>query len=73
MSINSVGHAERREAIEIDGSLQRHDGSVRYRVGGRVLTVASIFRDRENIEAELAMEQPSRRCWYATTPRPTRR
>jgi hypothetical protein len=55
MSINSVGHAERWEPIEIDGSLQRHDGSVRYRVGGRVLTLASIFRDRENIEAELAM------------------
>jgi NADPH-dependent 2,4-dienoyl-CoA reductase/sulfur reductase-like enzyme/nitrite reductase/ring-hydroxylating ferredoxin subunit len=57
ISINYVGHAERWEAIEIDGSLERHDGSVRYRAGGRVLAVASIFRDRENLEAELAMER----------------
>jgi apoptosis-inducing factor 3 len=57
ISINYVGHAERWEAIEIDGSLEQHDGSVRYRTGGRVLAVASIFRDWESLEAELAMEQ----------------
>ena len=56
ISINYVGHAERWETIEIDGSLEQHDASVRYRAGGRVLAVASIFRDRENLEAELAME-----------------
>ena len=56
IAINYVGHAERWETIEVDGSLEQHDGSVRYRAGGRVLAVASIFRDRENLEAELAME-----------------
>ncbi len=56
ISINYVGHAERWETIEIDGSLEQHDGSVRYRAGGRVLAMASIFRDRESLEAELAME-----------------
>ncbi len=56
ISINYVGHAERWETIEIDGSLEQHDGSVRYRAKGRILAVASIFRDRENLEAELAME-----------------
>ena len=56
VSINYVGHAERWETIEIDGSLEQHDGSVRYRAKGRILAVASIFRDRENLEAELAME-----------------
>jgi NADPH-dependent 2,4-dienoyl-CoA reductase/sulfur reductase-like enzyme/nitrite reductase/ring-hydroxylating ferredoxin subunit len=56
ISINYVGHAERWETIEVDGSLEQHDGSVRYRAGGRILAVASIFRDRENLEAELAME-----------------
>jgi nitrite reductase/ring-hydroxylating ferredoxin subunit len=58
--INYVGHAERWEAIEIAGSLQRHDCRVRYRAGGRVLARASIFRDRENLEAELALEQEVR-------------
>jgi NADPH-dependent 2,4-dienoyl-CoA reductase/sulfur reductase-like enzyme len=57
ISINYVGHAERWEAIEIDGSLERHDASVRYRAAGRVLAMASIFRDRESLEAELAMER----------------
>jgi NADPH-dependent 2,4-dienoyl-CoA reductase/sulfur reductase-like enzyme/nitrite reductase/ring-hydroxylating ferredoxin subunit len=57
ISINYVGHAERWEAIEIDGSLEQHDASVRYRAAGRVLAMASIFRDRESLEAELAMER----------------
>ena len=57
ISINYVGHAERWDAVEIDGSLEAHDGSVRYRSGGRLLAVASIFRDRENLEAEVAMER----------------
>jgi NADPH-dependent 2,4-dienoyl-CoA reductase/sulfur reductase-like enzyme/nitrite reductase/ring-hydroxylating ferredoxin subunit len=54
--VNYVGHAGRWETTEIDGSLERHDGSVRYRAGGKVLAMASIFRDRESLEAELAME-----------------
>lgn len=60
IAINYVGHAERWEAIEIDGSLGRYDCSVRYRAGGRVLAMASIFRDRESLETELAMEQEIR-------------
>ena len=60
VAINYVGHAERWETIDIDGSFERHDCSVRYRKGGTVLAMASIFRDRENLEAELAMEQEIR-------------
>jgi len=60
VSINYVGHAERWEHLEIDGSLQRRSGSVRYRAGGRVLAMASISRDRENLEAELAMAREVR-------------
>ena len=57
VSINYVGHAERWDAIEVDGSLERRDASVRYRGGGRVRALASVFRDRESLEGELAMER----------------
>jgi NADPH-dependent 2,4-dienoyl-CoA reductase/sulfur reductase-like enzyme/nitrite reductase/ring-hydroxylating ferredoxin subunit len=57
VSINYVGHADRWDAIEIDGSLQRRDCSVRYRAGGRLLAMASLSRDRESLETELAMER----------------
>jgi len=60
VAINYVGHAERWETIDVDGSFERHDCSVRYRKGGHVLAMASIFRDRENLEAELAMEREIR-------------
>ena len=60
VSISYVGHAERWDAIEIDGSFERHDASVRYRVRGRLGAVASIFRDRESLEAELMMEREAR-------------
>ena len=60
VAINYVGHAERWETIDIDGSFERHDCSVRYRKGGNVLAMASIFRDRENLETELAMEREIR-------------
>jgi len=57
VAINYVGHAERWDAIEIDGSLERRDASVRYRAAGRLLALASIFRDRESLETELGMER----------------
>jgi apoptosis-inducing factor 3 len=57
VSINYVGHAERWDAIEVDGSLERRDASVRYRGGGRVRALASVFRDRESLEGELAVER----------------
>jgi len=59
VSINYVGHAERWDAIEIDGSLERRDAIVRYRENRALRAVASVFRDRESLQAELAMEQAS--------------
>ena len=57
VSINYVGHAPRWDSVQIDGSPQHRDCSVRYRLGNKVLAMASIFRDRESLEVELAMEQ----------------
>jgi NADPH-dependent 2,4-dienoyl-CoA reductase/sulfur reductase-like enzyme/nitrite reductase/ring-hydroxylating ferredoxin subunit len=55
--INYVGHAESWEAIEIDGQLESHDCMVTYKRGGRRLAVATIFRDRQSLQAEVEMEQ----------------
>jgi NADPH-dependent 2,4-dienoyl-CoA reductase/sulfur reductase-like enzyme len=55
--INYVGHAEQWDEIAIDGSVDAKDCVVRYKRSGRVLAVASIFRDGDSLKAELAMEQ----------------
>jgi apoptosis-inducing factor 3 len=54
--INHVGHAETWDAIEVDGDIKSRDCLVRYRQGGKVLAVASIFRDIDSLKAEMAME-----------------
>jgi hypothetical protein len=57
VAISYVGHAERGDAIEIDGSFQDRDCTVRYAAGGRVAAVATVFRNRASLEAEHRMEQ----------------
>jgi NADPH-dependent 2,4-dienoyl-CoA reductase/sulfur reductase-like enzyme len=54
--INYVGHAETWDEITVDGSIKDRDCLVRYKSGGRLLAVASIYRDVASLEAELAME-----------------
>jgi NADPH-dependent 2,4-dienoyl-CoA reductase/sulfur reductase-like enzyme/nitrite reductase/ring-hydroxylating ferredoxin subunit len=54
--INYVGHAEKWDAIDIDGSLDARDCTVTYKQAGRVRAVATIGRDRQSLEAELKME-----------------
>lgn len=57
VSINYVGHAQQWDTIEIDGDISARDCLLRYKRDGRTLAVASIFRDVESLEAELAMER----------------
>jgi apoptosis-inducing factor 3 len=54
--INYVGHAEKWDDLVVEGDIKARDCLVRYRRGGKVLTVASIYRDLDNLKAELAME-----------------
>ncbi len=56
VAINYVGHAEKWENIEIDGSLDSRDCAVTYKKGGRALAVATISRDLQSLQAEAAME-----------------
>jgi len=55
--INYVGHAEGWDDIAIDGDIAKRDAVVRYTRGGRVLAVASIYRDQESLLAEVQMER----------------
>ena len=55
--INYVGHAEKWDDIAVDGNIAGRDCVLRYRSGGRVLAVASIYRDVASLEAEVAMER----------------
>lgn len=57
VDINYVGHAPRWDAIEVDGSVERRDCTVRYSLGGRTAAVATVSRNRASLEAERAMEQ----------------
>jgi apoptosis-inducing factor 3 len=55
--INYVGHAERWDSIRIDGNVEGRDCAVRFLQDDRPFAVATIYRDRESLEAELEMEQ----------------
>jgi NADPH-dependent 2,4-dienoyl-CoA reductase/sulfur reductase-like enzyme/nitrite reductase/ring-hydroxylating ferredoxin subunit len=55
-AINYVGHAERWDRIEIEGDLGARDCAVRFLRSGRVLAVVTLGRDRESLEAEVALE-----------------
>jgi apoptosis-inducing factor 3 len=57
LPINYVGHAQTWDELTIDGDVAAKDCLVRYKRNGRVLAVASIFRDIESLEAELMMER----------------
>src|SRR4051812_25793877 len=55
--IGYIGHAEKWDDIAIDGDIAGKDCILHYRRNGKLLAVASIYRDRENLEAEIAMER----------------
>ena len=55
--INYVGHAEKWDEIAIEGDIAGRDCLLKYKGKGRVLAVASIYRDLASLQAEFAMEQ----------------
>jgi apoptosis-inducing factor 3 len=57
VAISYVGHAERWDTIQISGRFEERDCTVRYLAGARVAAVATVFRNRESLEAERALEQ----------------
>src|SRR5438128_7186080 len=57
LHIRYVGHGSGDDQVSVSGDLKAKDASVIFRAGGRVTAVASIGRDRENLEADVALER----------------
>ncbi|WP_119461003.1 FAD-dependent oxidoreductase [Rhodospirillaceae bacterium SYSU D60014] len=55
-SVNYVGYAERWDRIAIDGRIEDGDCRLAYERDGKTLAVVTIGRDKESLEAEVAME-----------------
>jgi NADPH-dependent 2,4-dienoyl-CoA reductase/sulfur reductase-like enzyme/nitrite reductase/ring-hydroxylating ferredoxin subunit len=55
--INYVGHAEKWDELAVEGDIAGKDCLLRFKRDGRVLAVASIFRDVDSLRAEVALEQ----------------
>jgi NADPH-dependent 2,4-dienoyl-CoA reductase/sulfur reductase-like enzyme/nitrite reductase/ring-hydroxylating ferredoxin subunit len=55
--INYVGHAEKWDDLTVDGDIASRNCLVSYKRNGRVLAVASIYRDVESLQAEVMMER----------------
>lgn len=52
-----IGHGLGWDQVIIDGSLTDRDARATFRSAGKVVAVATIFRDLESLKAELAMEK----------------
>jgi NADPH-dependent 2,4-dienoyl-CoA reductase/sulfur reductase-like enzyme len=55
--INYVGHAETWDEIVTEGDIMSKDCVLRFHRKGRVIAVASIFRDLESLQVEVTMER----------------
>jgi len=55
--INYVGFSEPWDAVIVDGTLESRDCRIRYEQNGRTVAVATIFRGRESLQAEVDMER----------------
>ena len=66
--INYVGHAEQWDEIAIAGDIAARDCLLKYKSRGRVLAVASIYRDLASLQAELDMERQAMRVSRSRQP-----
>jgi NADPH-dependent 2,4-dienoyl-CoA reductase/sulfur reductase-like enzyme/nitrite reductase/ring-hydroxylating ferredoxin subunit len=57
VTIRYVGHAERWDAVHVDGSLEARNCAVTFSREGRRLAVVTIHRDRESLASEVQLER----------------
>lgn len=66
VALRYVGHAERWDAVEIDGHLDAKDCAIRYKLDGKTVAIATIGRDLQNLQFEAAMDISPRKLPRAT-------
>ena len=59
VSINYIGHAEKWDKVVVDGDAAQRDVAVRFESGGKLLALATLWRDEESLKTETAMERGS--------------
>jgi apoptosis-inducing factor 3 len=57
VTITYVGHAEKWDRVEIEGSLAARDAKITYYQGQKQLAVATLGRDAANLAAEVELER----------------
>jgi hypothetical protein len=55
VQIGYTGHVERWDSTVVDGSVEKLDCAVSYMVGNKRRAMATINRDRQNLETELEL------------------
>ena len=60
-TLNYIGHAEKWDQLDLEGSIENHDCKLSFQRAGKTLAVATVGRDRESLENEVAMERSTRR------------
>ena len=55
--INYVGHGDGWDEAVVEGDIPGRDCIVRFKRKGKVVAAASIFRDVDSLEAEVALER----------------
>ena len=60
-TLNYIGHAEKWDKLDLEGSIEDQNCKLSFQRGGKTLAVATVGRDRESLENEVAMERSTRR------------
>ena len=60
-TVNYIGHAEKWDKLDLEGSIEDHDCKLSFQRSGKTLAVATVGRERESLANEVAMERAIRR------------
>jgi NADPH-dependent 2,4-dienoyl-CoA reductase/sulfur reductase-like enzyme/nitrite reductase/ring-hydroxylating ferredoxin subunit len=56
LRVRYVGHSSEGDQVTVSGDLKARNGTVTFRSGSKITAIATVGRDRENLEAETMIE-----------------